>query len=120
MLPPIPGRILQSTATVSACIGIDTYQNQTYATYTLKRVHLQPTTEIRKSPTNTDQQLKSILFVDARRSSPSLDWEGLLQAAHAAGGDLRVTVRGVEYTALTVDALREANDRLHHWEIGLA
>ena len=120
MLPPIPGRILQSTATVSVCAGTDLYQNQIYTTYTLKRVHLQPTTEIRKTPTNTDQQLKSILFVDARRSSPALDWEGLLHAAHAAGGDLRVTVRGVEYTVMTVDALREANDRLHHWEIGLA
>ena len=119
MLPPIPARILRSTATVKACTGTDIYQNQTYATYTVSRVHLQSTTEIRKTATNTDQQLRSILFVDARRSSPSLDWEGLLRSAHEKGGDVRVIVRGVEYTVLTADALRESSDRLHHWEIAL-
>lgn len=119
MLPPIPAKILRSTATVSACTGVDLYQNQTYAVTTVERVHLQPTTEIRKTATNTDQQLRSILFVDARRSTPALDWEGLLRTAHEHGGDLRVTVRGVEYTALTVDALRDDSDRLHHWEIAL-
>ena len=119
MLPPIPDKILRSTATVKACTGTDIYQNQTYDTYTVERVHLQPTTEIRKTVTNTDQQLRSILFVDARRSKPLLDWEALLRAAHEAGGDVRVIVRGVEYTVLNVDALREANDRLHHFEIGL-
>ena len=119
MLPPIPAKILRSTATVSACNGTDLYQNQTYNTYTVKRVHLQPTTEIRKTASNTDQQLRSILFVDARRSTPALDWERLLRTAHEHGGDMRVTVRGVEYTALTVDALRDNSDNLHHWEIAL-
>lgn len=118
MLRPIPDRILRSTATVKVCTGTDLYQNQTYETYTVQRVHLQPTTEIRKTTTNTDQQLRSILFVDARHSRPFLDWEGLLRRAHEAGGDMRVIVRGVEYTVLTVDALREASDQLHHWEIG--
>ena len=119
MLPPIPAKILRSTATVQVCSGCDTYQNQTYTTYIVQRVHIQPTTEIRKTPTNTDQQLRSILFVDARRSSPALDWEELLRSAHEKGGDLRVIIRGVEYTALTVDALRDDSDRLHHWEIAL-
>lgn len=118
MFRPIPGRILRSTATVKVCSGTDMYQNQTYDEYTVSRVHLQPTTEIRKTATNTDQQLRSILFVDARRSRPVLDWEGLLRQAHERGGDMRVIVRGVEYTVLDVDALREADDRLHHWEIG--
>lgn len=104
---------------MQVCTGTDLYRNQTYATYTVSRVHLQPTTEIRKTPTNTDQQLRSILFVDARRSTPALDWGGLLRTAHGHGGDLRVTVRGVEYTALMVDALRDDSDRLHHWEIAL-
>ena len=31
---------------------------------------------------------------------------------------MRVTVRGVEYTVLTVDELREASDQLHHYEMG--
>lgn len=119
MLPPIPAKILRSTATVKVCSGIDMYQNQTYTEYTVKRVHLQPTNEIRKSTTNTDETLKSILFVDARRSTPVLDWYGLLTTAHDLGGDVRVTVRDVEYTVLSVDALRDSSDRLHHYEIGL-
>ena len=119
MLRPIPARILRSTATVKSCTGVDLYQNQTYATYTVQNVHLQPTERIVKSKDNTDQQLTSILFVDARRSTPALDWHKLLQTSHDHGGDLRVIIRGVEYTAASVDGLRDDTDRLHHWEIGL-
>ena len=119
MLRPIPARILRSTATVKACTGVDMYQNQTYATYTVQNVHLQPTERIVKSPDNTDQQLSSILFVDVRRSVPALDWHSLLQTSHDHGGDLRVIVRGIEYTVATVDGLRDDTDRLHHWELGL-
>lgn len=119
MLRPIPSRILRSTATVKVCSGVDTYQNQTYTTYTVEHVHLQPTTEIRKSTTNTDQQLVSILFVDGKKSVPLLDWEALLSSAHELGGDVRVIVRGREYTVLTVDALRDDTDILHHYEVGL-
>lgn len=118
MLPPIPKKILRSTATVKVCTSVDTYQNQTYATYVVNNVHMQPTTEIRKTATNTDQQLMSMLFVDARRSTPLIDWDGLLRDAHEKGGDMRVIVRDVEYTVLTVDALRDSSDQLHHYEIG--
>jgi hypothetical protein len=118
MLPPIPKKILRSTATVKVCTGVDIYQNQTYATYVVNNVHMQPTTEIRKTATNTDQQLRSMLFVDARRSTPLIDWDGLLREAHEKGGDMRVIVRDVEYTVLTVDALRDSSDQLHHYEIG--
>lgn len=119
MLRPIPRRILRSAATVRACTGVDMYQNQVYETYTLSRVHLQPTSEIRKTATNTDAQLRSIMFVDARISAPALPWRELLVTAHAHGGDVRVIVRGEEYTVLTVDELRDDEDMLHHWEIGL-
>lgn len=118
MLSPIPARILRSTATVTVCTGTDMYQAPTYDTYTVKRVHLQPTTEIRKDRTNTDQQLRGVLFVDAKLSTPALDWGALLRAAHEAGGDVKITVRDVEYTVMTVDELREASDKLHHWEVG--
>ena len=119
MLPPIPAKILRSTVTVKACTGTDLYQRQTYETYSVQRVHLQPTERIVKSTTNTDQQLTGILFVDARRSSPALDWHALLQSSHDNGGDLRVVVRGVEYTVMAVDGLRDDSDQLHHWEIGV-
>lgn len=119
MLKPIPAKILRSTATVKVCNGTDMYQNQTYSTYTVRRVHLQPTEKIVKSPTNTDLQLTGILFVDARISSPAIDWRALLQKAHDNGGDMRITVRGVTYTVATADGLRDDTDKLHHWEIGV-
>lgn len=119
MLRPIPPRILRSTATVEVCNGTDMYQNQTYTAYTVKRVHIQPTERIVKTTGNTDQQLNAVLFVDARISSPALDWRALLQQAHDHGGDMRVTIRGITYTVASVDGLRDDTDRLHHWEIGM-
>lgn len=119
MLKPIPRKILRSTATVKVCSGTDLYQNQEYTTYTVRNVHLQPTERIVKSVDNTDQQLSSVLFVDVRHSSPALNWAKLLRDAHELGGDMRVIVRGIEYTAATADGLRDDTDRLHHWEIGL-
>ena len=120
MLRPIPSRILRSTATVKVCKSVDKYQKQSYNTFTVQRVHLQPTERIIKTDSNTDQRLKSVLFVDARRSSPALDWKALFQSAHEKGGDMRVIVRGIEYTVMDVDGLRDDTDRLHHWEIQLA
>lgn len=119
MLKPIPVQVLKSTATVRVCNGVDMYQNQTYTEHTVKRVHLQPTNEIRKTQSNTEVVLRSILFVDARISTPKLDWCALLRQAHALKGDMRVIVRGVEYTVLTVDELRDDTDGLHHYEVGL-
>ena len=119
MLNPIPSKILKSTATVKVCSGVDRYQNQTYTDYTVKRVHLQPTNEIRKTQDNTDIVLRSVLFVDAHISTPFLDWRALLQTAHNNLGDMRVIVREQEYTVLSVDALKDDTDQLHHWEVGL-
>lgn len=119
MLKPIPSKILKSTATVKYCTGVDRYQNQTYTTETVKKVHLQPTNEIRKTESNTDVTLRAILFVDAHTSTPKLNWYGLLLSAHAACGDMRVTVRDVEYTVMGVDELRDDTDTLHHWEVAL-
>ena len=120
MRKPIPAKILKSAATVKVCNGVDRYQNQTYTEYALKRVHLQPTNEIRKTQDNTEINLRSILFVDARISTPHLDWCALLQTAHTISGDVRVVIRGVEYTVISVDELRDDTDTLHHWEIALA
>ena len=119
MLKPIPARIMRSTATVRACTGVDRYQNPTYQEYTVQRVHLQPTNDARKTADNTDCVLRSMLFVDARHSAPALDWWGLFNTAHGLSGDVKVTVRGQEYTVITVDALRDDADNFHHWEIGL-
>lgn len=119
MLRPIPARIMRSTATVKACTGVDFYQNQTFETFTVKNVHLQPTNEIRKTPQNTDCVLRSILFVDRRHSKPDLNWWELFSTAHKNAGDVKVIVRGEEYTIYSVDELRDDTDNFHHYEIGL-
>lgn len=110
---------MRSTAKVKACTGLDRYQNQTFTEYTVNHVHLQPTNEIRKTADNTDCTLRSILFVDRKHSTPTIDWWGLFETAHNLGGDLKITVRGEEYTVFSVDELRDDTDSFHHWEIGL-
>ena len=119
MLRPIPARIMRSKATVKACTGIDTYQNQTFTEYTVKNVHIQPTNEMRKSANNTENTLRSILFVDKKHSTPTIDWWGIFTAAQAIGGDVKVVIRNQEYTIFSVDELRDDTDVFHHWEIGL-
>ena len=119
MLKPIPSKILKSTATVKVCSGVDRYQNQTYTETEVKRVHIQPTNEIRKTENNTDCTLRAILFVDAHTSAPFLDWCAQLRTAHENNGDMRVIVRNVEYTVIGVDELRDDTDNLHHWEVSL-
>lgn len=119
MLRPIPARIMRSEATVKACTGMDVYQNQTFTEYTVKNVHIQPTNEMRKSADNTENTLRSILFVDKKHSTPTIDWWGIFKAAQAIGGDVKVTIRGEEYTVFSVDELRDDTDLFHHWEIGL-
>lgn len=98
---------------------MDRYQNQIIEEYTVKNVHLQPTNELKKTAVNTSNVLRSILFVDRRHSAPQLDWMNLLQTAQNLAGDVKVVVRGVEYTVFSVDELRDDTDCFHHWEIGL-
>ena len=119
MLKPIPAKIMRTTITVHACTGTDRYQKPTYTDYTVKKVHLQPTNEIRKTADNTDCVLRSLLFVDKQHSTPSLDWNELVNVAHEKAGDVKVDCRGETYTVFTVDALRDDTDCFHHWEIGL-
>ena len=119
MLRPIPAKIMRSEATVKACTGVDFYQNQTYTEYIVKKVHLQPTNELRKTAVNTSNVLRAVLFVDKRHSTPALDWNALFLAAQEKAGDIKVVVRGIEYTVFSVDELRDDTDNFHHWEIGL-
>ena len=119
LLKPIPAKIMRSTITVKACTSVDRYQNQTFTETTVKKVHLQPTNEIRKTADNTDCTLRSILFVDRQHSTPSLDWWTLLNSAHEIGGDVCVVCDGETFTVMTVDKLKDDTDQFHHWEIGL-
>lgn len=119
MLKPIPAKIMRTTITVKACTGTDRYQKPTYTEYTVKKVHLQPTNEIRKTADNTDCVLRSLLFVDKQHSTPFLDWDALAKTAHDLSGDVKVVCHGEEYTVFIVDKLKDDTDCFHHWEIGL-
>ena len=104
---------------MKVCTRIDRYQNQTYETYTVKKVHLQPTNELKKTAENTSNVMRAVLFVDRRHSTPNLDWMNLFKTAQAIPGDIKVTVRGIEYTVFTVDELMDDTDCFHHYEISL-
>ncbi len=116
---PIPRQLLTQTATVQASTGVDVWQKPTYATHTVTHVHLQSSNAIRRTPQNTEVVLSAILFVDAKRSAPLIDWPALLRVALAKGGDVKVTVSGITYTAQNVDAVPDNLNRLHHYEVGL-
>lgn len=126
MLSPIPRRILRDTAVFSVPSGFDRYQNPvTPTTYTVENVHIQSDNSTHKTEQNTDVTLRGILFVDARYSTPRLDYEALQETAQAAGGVMTVVVsdkRGNPsgpYTVVVIDALPDDEDNLHHYELGL-
>lgn len=119
MLPPIPRQLLKSTVIVEACTSVDRDRRQQCETHTVKRVHLQPDHSVRKTKDNTDVALKALLFVDARLSTPALDWEALFLTAQQAGGDVTVKLRNQAYTVASVERIPDDEDNLHHWEIGL-
>ena len=120
MFRPISSRILKSSVTVSVCTGTDIFQNQIFETYTVSNVFMMPSDTIVKTNDNTDRQLQGMLYVDGRKSVPALDWRALLVRAHDCGGDVKVSLRGVEYTVLSVSEYRDFADKFHHWEIGVA
>lgn len=127
MLSPIPRRILRDTAVFSVPSGFDRYQNPVNpTTYTVENVHIQSDNSTHKTAQNTDVTLRGILFVDARYSTPKLDYEALQESAQAAGGVMTVTVsdkRGNPsgpYTVLVIDALPDDEDNLHHYELSLS
>jgi hypothetical protein len=57
--------------------------------------------------------------VDKKHSTPTIDWWGIFKGAQEIGGDVKVIIRGQEYTIFSVDELRDDTDVFHHWEIGL-
>ena len=116
---PIPHQLLTQTATVKACTGVDAWQKPTYTTYTVLRTHLQNSNEMRRTQQNTEVVLAAILFVDAKRSTPLLDWPAQLNTALAKGGDVKVTVNSIQYTVKSVDVGPDNFNRLHHYEVGL-
>lgn len=126
MLRPIPSDLLKYTAVISVCNGIDRWQNPTWTAYTIHRVHLQATNEIKRTRDNAEVVLRSMLWIDGRRSMPVLDWYALQKTSEDNGQELKVQVNNAKgrtvgtYTVKTVDALPDyPSDRIHHWEMGM-
>ena len=94
-------------------------------TYTVKNVHIQMDNTTVKRSDNTEVTLKGIIFVDARLSTPHLDYQTLQEQVQAVGGVMTCTVtdkRGKssgQFTILVVDGLPDDEDNLHHWELGV-
>jgi hypothetical protein len=105
--------------------GIDRYQKPVGETYTVQNVHIQSDNRTHKTADNTEVSLTGIIFIDARRSEPALDYWALQRKAHEAGSVMTCKVTGRNgsvsgpYTILVVDGLPDDEDNLHHWEIGV-
>lgn len=126
MLRSIPQQLLHDSVTVKVCTGVDDWQNPTWKEYAVRNVHLQATNEVRKTATNTEVVLRSILFVDAKRSRPALDYDALAAQSQAAGRTMRAIVSNAQgqqvgdYEVLVVDSVPGApSTRTHHYELGL-
>lgn len=126
MLRPIPQSLLKNSMTLNVCSGMDAWQNPTWDSYDVKNVHIQDTNEVKKTTNNTEVVLRSVLFVDCRRSSPSLDYDSLLKSSLENGRTMRVTVYGPDggkmgdYEVQTLDGVADIpSTQIHHWEMGL-
>lgn len=126
MLSPIPARMLHDTVVFKVPTAMDRYQSKTYTEYTVSNVHLQASNDTVKGANDTEVQLKGVLFVDARRSTPVLDLYALQTSAHAVGDTMRAVVYDAsggevgDYAVMVIDDLPDVPaTRRHHWEIGL-
>ena len=112
--------------TLYVCAGIDTWQKPTWDTYVVNNVHLQNTNEVKKTKDNTEVVLRSVLFVDSRKSFPPLDYGALVVQSETAGKPMRCTVTDAQgnkqgdFEILTVDLVPDVPAiRIHHVELGL-
>lgn len=105
---------------------MDTWQKPTWQDYEVVHVHLQNTNEVKKTKENTEVVLRSTLFIDAKLSSPALDYDTLAEQSQKSGKPLRCVVYNSQgqkygdYEVLTVDPVPDVpSTRVHHIELGL-
>lgn len=125
-LAPIPGSMLHDTAVFYVVDYMDRYQNKVYREITVKNVHLQSSNNVLKRANDTEVQLRGILFVDDRRSTPRIDLYALQKESLGKGDTMRVMVKDAsgnevgEYAVIEVDDLPDVPaTRRHHWELSL-
>lgn len=125
-LAPIPGSMLHDTAIFYVVDYMDRYQKKVYREITVKNVHLQSSNNVLKRANDTEVQLRGILFVDDRRSTPRVDLYALQKESLEKGDTMRVMVKDAsgnevgEYAVIEVDDLPDVPaTRRHHWELSL-
>lgn len=125
MLRPIPAALLRDTLTLKVCTGVDAWQASTWQEYTVTGVHVQNTNDVKKTATNTEVVLRSVIFVDTVRSQPTLDYQALCDQSQAAGKPMRCTAKDAsgntlgDFEILTVDPVPDVPaTRVHHIELG--
>lgn len=125
-LAPIPGSMLHDTAIFYVVDYMDRYQKKVYREITVKNVHLQSSNNVLKRANDTEVQLRGILFVDDRRSTPRIDLYALQKESLEKGDTMRVMVKDAsgnevgEYAIIEVDDLPDVPaTRRHHWELSL-
>ncbi len=119
MLKPIPSRILRHDITLKVCTGVDVWQKPSFQDKAVTRVVMQPCHETRRTAENTEVVLRAVCFIDARRSSPLLDYWALQKTSETNGHVLTLIFGSDTFSVLTVDKLFDDEGILHHWELGL-
>ena len=125
-LSPIPARMLHDSATFYVVKSMDRYQEKTYDEYPVSHVHLQNASDVIIGPDNTEVQLKAMLFVDCKKSTPVLDLYTLQKKSLANGDTMRVEVKDASgtlidnFAVLKVDGIPDVPaTTTHHWELSL-
>ena len=125
-LAPIPARMLHDSVTLKVVTSMDAYQAKIYTDYAIDHVHLQGSSDTIKGPNDTEVQLRAVLFVDARRSTPCYDLDALQAQSLAAGGTMRAVVKNADgntvgdFAVLIVDSLPDVPaTHVRHWELSL-
>lgn len=125
-LAPIPSRMLHDKVVFHVVQYMDRFQNKVYQEYTVNNVHLQSSSDVLKRPNDTEVQLKGILFIDERRSSPRIDLYELQRQSLELGDTMRAVVYDAsgnligDYAVIQVDDLPDVPaTRRHHWEVAL-
>ncbi len=125
-LAPIPARMLHDSATFYVVKSMDRYQEKTYDEYAVAHVHLQNASDVIKGPDNTEVQLKAMLFVDCKKSTPCYDLYTLQKTSLANGDTMRVEVKDASgtlidnFAVLKVDGIPDVPaTTTHHWELSL-
>ena len=116
---PIPTQMLIHVADILTPISVDEYHKAQYSKTRVRRVCLQTASDTGKSATNTTVQRKATLFVDARLSTPRVDWFAEKAKADNVGGDMKVIWAGYQYTVADIQVLLDDHGHVHHYEMGL-